>query len=233
MIEQSKHLMVEVGASWVLWLLILLSVLSLAIALDRWRVFRSQLKDVDALVQQLHRLLGAGHVERARRQLLSTRGVAPEIVLSGLAQWVRGATAAEEAMAAATGLKRAQLEKRLMFLGTVGNNAPFVGLLGTVIGIVGAFDELGKAAQVAAAAAELAPERVMAPIAEALVVTAVGLVVAIPAVALFNYFQERLQSTLAAAETLGHVVLAHIGTPPEPEPECSRSSTLDEAAHGI
>ena len=230
MIEQAKHLMVEVGASWVLGLLILLSVLSLAVALDRWRVFRCQLKDVDALVQQLHRLLGAGNVERARRQLLSTRGVAAEVVLSGLAQWERGATAAEEAMAAATGLKRAQLEKRLMFLGTVGNNAPFVGLLGTVIGIVGAFDELGKAGQVAATAAELAPERVMAPIAEALVVTAVGLVVAIPAVAVFNYFQERLQSTLADAQTLGHVLLAHIGIPPEREPDCSR---LDEVVRGL
>jgi len=230
MIEQSKHLMVEVGASWVLWLLILLSVLSLAVALDRWRVFRSQLKDVDALVQQLHRLLGAGSVEPARRQLASTRGVAAEVVLSGLAQWERGPTAAEQAMAAATGLKRAQLEKRLMFLGTVGNNAPFVGLLGTVIGIVGAFDELGKAGQVAAAAAEVAPERVMAPIAEALVVTAVGLVVAIPAVALFNYFQERLQATLADAQTLAHVVLAHIGrAAPESEP----APELDEVAHGV
>ena len=213
MIEQFKHFMVDVGASWVLWLLILLSVASLTVALDRWRVFRSQPRDVDVLVHQLHRLLESGEIERARRQLLSTRGVAAEVVLSGLAQWERGANAAEEAMAATTGLKRAQLEKRLMFLGTVGNNAPFVGLLGTVIGIVGAFDELAKAGQAAASAAELAPERVMAPIAEALVVTAVGLVVAIPAVGLFNYFQERLLATLADAKTLGHVLLAHIGRP--------------------
>jgi biopolymer transport protein ExbB len=228
MIEQSKHLMVEVGASWVLWLLILLSVLSLAVALDRWRVFRSQPRDVDALVQQLHRLLQSGNIEQARRQLVSTRGVAAEVVLSGLAQWERGANAAEEAMAAATGLKRAQLEKRLLFLGTVGNNAPFIGLLGTVIGIVGAFDALGKVGQVAASAAELAPERVMAPIAEALVVTAVGLVVAIPAVALFNYFQDRLLSTLAAAKTLGHVLLAHIG-----QPSAQPDRRLDEALRDV
>lgn len=228
MIEQSKHLMVDVGASWVLWLLILLSVLSLAVALDRWRVFRSQPRHVDALVQQLHRWLEAGNIEQARRQLVNTRGVAAEVVLSGLAQWERGASAAEEAMAAAAGLKRAQLERRLILLGTVGNNAPFVGLLGTVIGIVGAFDELAKAGRAAASAAELAPERVMAPIAEALVVTAVGLVVAIPAVALFNYFQDRLQATLADAKTLGHVLLAHIGQPAaEPDRE------LDEAFRGV
>jgi biopolymer transport protein ExbB len=227
MIEPSKHFMVEVGASWVLWLLILLSVLSLAVALDRWRVFRSQPADVEALVQQLHRLLQSGHIERARRQLVQTRGIAAEVVLSGLAQWERGATAAAEAMAAATGLKRAHLEKRLIVLGTVGNNAPFVGLLGTVIGIVGAFDELGKAGQVAAASAGLAPERVMAPIAEALVVTAVGLVVAIPAVALFNFFQDRLRSTLADTKTLGHVVLAHIG-----RPAATSDAELDGARHG-
>src|SRR6187399_3277409 len=161
MIEQSKHFMVEVGASWVMWVLILLSVLSLAVALDRWRVFRSQLTDADSLVQQLHRWLQSGDIERARRQLVSTRGIAAEVVLSGLAQWERGASAAEKAMAAATGLKRAQLEKRLLFLGTVGNNAPFIGLLGTVIGVVGAFDALGRPQALsgaAAAASSLAPE---------------------------------------------------------------------------
>lgn len=230
MIEQSKHLMVDVGAGWVLWLLIVLSILSLAVTLDRWRVFRAQPRRVDVLVQQLHRCLQSGNIEQARRELASTRGVAAEVVLSGLAQWERGGVAAEEAMAAATGLKRAQLEKRLTLLGTVGNNAPFVGLLGTVIGIVGAFDELGKAGRVAASAAELAPERVMAPIAEALVVTAVGLVVAIPAVALFNYFQDRLLATLADAKTLGHVLLAHIGVPPEPTSEAM--TDIGEAVHG-
>ena len=58
--------------------------------------------------------------------------------------------------------------------------------------------------------ASLAPERVMGTIAEALVATAVGLVVAIPAVAIFNYFQGRVSAALADAETLGHVLLAHL-----------------------
>jgi biopolymer transport protein ExbB len=96
-----------------------------------------------------------------------------------------------------------------LFLGTVGNNAPFVGLLGTVIGIVGAFEELGRA-PARAGALGLAPERVMSTIAEALVATAVGLCVAIPAVAVFNYFQGLLAATLGNAETLGHVLLAHV-----------------------
>jgi biopolymer transport protein ExbB len=209
MIEQSKDLMVQSGASWVLWLLIGLSVVSLAIALDRARVFLMQREDVDSLVRDLHRLLSLDDVEAARRRLVGRRSSAARVVLAGLAQWDHGAAAAEEAMAAATGLERARLQRRLLFLGTVGNNAPFVGLLGTVIGIVGAFDALGSA-QPLAASAQLAPERVMATIAEALVVTALGLAVAIPAVALFNYFQGRLAAALSSADTLGHVLLTHI-----------------------
>ena len=112
-------------------------------------------------------------------------------------------------MAAATGLERQRLERRLLFLGTVGNNAPFVGLLGTVIGVVGAFDELGSGATSSNAGHALAPERVMGAIAEALVATAIGLVVAIPAVVLYNYFQGLLAARLSGAETLGHALLTH------------------------
>jgi biopolymer transport protein ExbB len=93
----------------------------------------------------------------------------------------------------------------------VGNNAPFVGLLGTVIGVVGALQGLADTT-VVPSAAELAPEHVLGAIAEALVATAVGLVVAIPAVAAFNAFHGLLTSTLANADTLGHVVLSHLDT---------------------
>jgi biopolymer transport protein ExbB len=112
-------------------------------------------------------------------------------------------------MSAARGVERARLEVRVGFLGTIGNNAPFVGLLGTVIGVVGAFDELA-ASSGGASASGLAPERVMSSISEALVATAMGLVVAIPAVAAFNYFQGRITAILERSETIGHVVLAHL-----------------------
>jgi biopolymer transport protein ExbB len=211
MIEQAKSLMVQSGASWVLWLLIGLSVVSLAIALDRALALRLEREDVESLARDLHRLLGWGDAEGACRRLAGSRTSAARVGLAGLAQWERGAAAAQEAMAAASGLERARMQRRLLFLGTVGNNAPFVGLLGTVIGVVGAFEALGNTDLVATAAAQISPERVMTTIAEALVVTALGLLVAIPAVAAFNYFQGRLAASLANAETLGHVVLTHIG----------------------
>jgi biopolymer transport protein ExbB len=212
-IEQIKSALVRGGASWVIWVLVGLSVLSLAVTLERARVFWRRRGDVRPLVEELHRLLAAGEINEASARLASSRSIGAAIAAAGLAQWHRGRQAAGEAMAAAAGLERARLERRLLFLGTVGNNAPFIGLLGTVIGVVGAFDELGRANALAAGASgALAPERVMSTIAEALVATAIGLVVAIPAVAVFNYFQGRLAAALADGDTLGHVLLAHLGT---------------------
>ncbi|MDO9018123.1 MAG: MotA/TolQ/ExbB proton channel family protein, partial [Myxococcales bacterium] len=118
------------------------------------------------------------------------------------------------------------LERYLAFLGTVGNNAPFVGLFGTVIGIIQAFDKLRagesaardaarRAAQAGGAAAPaLDTGAVMGTLAEALVATAIGLLVAIPAVAAFNYFQRRVKSLVASSDTLSHVVTASLAAAP-------------------
>jgi biopolymer transport protein ExbB/TolQ len=211
MIEELTQVMVHSGATWVLWLLFALSFVSVAISIERLFVFRRIGGDVPALVAELRKRLRAG--EGGEELLAESPSVAAKVALAGVAEADRGHEAAEEAMAAAMGIERARLEKRLLFLGTVGNNAPFVGLLGTVIGVVGAFEELGKPqamSQAMGAAASLAPERVMGTIAEALVATAVGLVVAIPAVAVFNHFQGRVNAALADAETLGHVLLSHL-----------------------
>jgi biopolymer transport protein ExbB len=134
----------------------------------------------------------------------------------------RGAAAASEAMASATAIGRLRLERRLSFLGTLGNNAPFVGLLGTVIGIVQAFHELERAGLGGSASADI-----MGAIAEALVATAIGLAVAIPAVAAFNYFQRRIKTTLGNAEALEHIVLSHLAGAPAPAERTSGSSSRE------
>jgi biopolymer transport protein ExbB len=213
MIEHLTRLMVQSGAAWVLWLLFGLSAASIAIAIERAWVFRRSRGDVAELIPRLRRLLRQQDLDGAAKLLEGAPSVETRVVAAGLDEAPGGAAAAEEAMAAAMGLERRRLEQRLLFLGTVGNNAPFVGLLGTVIGVVGAFEELGKPqalSSTVAGASSLAPERVMGTIAEALVATAVGLIVAIPAVAIFNYFQGKVTAALADAETLGHVLLAHL-----------------------
>src|SRR6185503_5144553 len=110
-------------------------------------------------------------------------------------------------------LQKMRLERRLAYLGTLGNNAPFIGLFGTVIGVVQAFAALGRqdsATASAEAAAGMAPQEVMSSIAEALVATAVGLAVAIPAVATYNVFVRRAKQILGNTEALSRVLLAHL-----------------------
>jgi biopolymer transport protein ExbB len=214
MIERVKSAMVALGAGWVLGLLILLSVISLAIMLERAWLFWTLRDDIEALMRELGELLRAGDLEGARRRLERSPSAEAAVVVAGVVEAELGAEAAEEAMAGASALQKMKLEKRLAYLGTLGNNAPFIGLLGTVIGIVGAFEELGKApsamAGAAATSAQLAPQAVMSNIAEALVATAVGILVAIPAVASFNMFQRFVKTTLANTDALSHVLLAHL-----------------------
>jgi biopolymer transport protein ExbB len=118
-------------------------------------------------------------------------------------------------MLSAAALERRGLERWLAYLGTLGNNAPFIGLFGTVIGVIGAFEQLGQGAGGAAGAAPAASRLVMASIAEALVATAMGLLVALPAVVAFNYFQRRLASLLSATEVLSNLVLAYLAQAPD------------------
>jgi biopolymer transport protein ExbB len=213
MIERIKSAMVGLGATWVLWLMFALSVVSLAIMLERAWLYWSLRDDVAALMRDLGRLLRAGDLAGARQRLEQSPSAEAAVVVAGVVEAEHGAESAEEAMAGAAALQRIKLERRLAYLGTLGNNAPFIGLLGTVIGIVGAFEEFGKgpAQAVAGAAAASGPsEAVMRNIAEALVTTAVGLVVAIPAVAAFNTFQRIVKTTLSNTDALGHVLLAHL-----------------------
>jgi biopolymer transport protein ExbB len=109
-------------------------------------------------------------------------------------------------MAGASSLQKTRLERRLAFLGTLGNNAPFIGLLGTVIGIVAAFDQLAREASGASSVSAT----LQSHISEALVATAVGLFVAIPAVAAYNYFQRVVKATIASTDAVAHVLLAHL-----------------------
>jgi biopolymer transport protein ExbB len=213
MVEHSKRLMTNFGAGWVIWLLLALSILSVAIMLERAWFFYSLRDDVATLAQKLGEYLRRGEMDEAKRLLEASPSAEAAVVLAGIIESKRGIKAAEEAMAGAQALQRMKLERRLAYLGTLGNNAPFIGLFGTVIGIVQAFDELGKAAKLAttqAANAALAPQAVMSSIAEALVATAFGLGVAIPAVAAYNAFQRLARARLANTDVMSHVLLAHL-----------------------
>ncbi len=225
MLERVKSALVGLGAGWVLLLMFVLSVISVAIMLERAWLFISLRDDIPKLMRDLAALLRAGDWEGARKRLEASPSAEAAVVVAGIVEAPRGYAAAEEAMAGASALQRTRLERRLAFLGTVGNNAPFIGLLGTVIGIVAAFDELAREASAAsttgaAASANAASvsATLQAHISEALVATAVGLFVAIPAVAAYNYFQRVVKGTLANTEAVGHLLLAHLKSPEESAP---------------
>ena len=217
-IEKAKDLMLALGATPIMYLLIALSTASFAVVIERlWFFFRTS-DDVASLARQLRMLLGEGDLEGAKRRMRESPSPAAAIVLAGLEESANGADSAEEAMHGALATQRGRLERRLAFLGTLGNNAPFLGLFGTVVGIVMAFERLGEAGRSAGAAGAGATNAVMSSIAEALVATAVGLLVALPAVAAFNFFQRKIKSVLASSDTLSRVLLAWLKAAPQIAP---------------
>ncbi len=210
LVEWLKRVMVSTGSEWVMWIMILLSVGSIAIILERAWFFNSLRDDLVRLSKDLQNSLD-NSIEAAKKRMAQSPSAEAAVVAAGLSVAHFGPEAAEDAMAGATALQRMKLERRLAFLATLGNNAPFIGLFGTVIGVVMAFDALGQQAKEAAQTAQqLAPQAVMSSIGEALVATAVGIGVAIPAVAANNLFQRLTKATMANTEALSRVLLAHL-----------------------
>ena len=233
LVEWLQRIMVGFGAAWVMWLMLALSVVSVAVILERAWLYWSLRDDLVGLARDLRSALDDS-MDAARKRLLASPSVEAAVVLSGVEVAHKGHAAAEEAMAGEVALQRMRLERRLAYLGTLGNNAPFIGLFGTVIGVVGAFEALGQSARqplAQAATQALAPQAVMSNIAEALVATAVGLAVAIPAVAANNYFQRLTRSTLGNTEALSRVLLAHLKAEPvaDEAPKPGKRATADAA----
>jgi biopolymer transport protein ExbB len=221
-IDLVQQMLLRSGPSWVLWALGALSVASVAITVERWFFLRSRDCDPRALAARMQAHLARGDFAAAATEIGPARSVAAAVATAGLKLAHLGTTAAERSMQSAVALERGRLEQWLAYLGTVGNNAPFVGLFGTVIGIIAAFEELGHGtarAMAGATAGQLASQAVMSSIAEALVATAVGILVALPAVAAFNYFHRRIASLLLATDAVSNLVIAYIagargGEPP-------------------
>ena len=198
MIEKMMTLM-QVGVEWVLYLLILLSVLMVGFAIERaWLMVRRR-----GNLSRLRKLAeGALRGDETALNALRSDGSAPaEILCSVMEHKGMAPEALQEMMDGLIIEQRSLLERRLDFFATVGSSAPFIGLFGTVLGIVKAFADLSVAESTG-------PQVVMAGISEALVATAVGLGVAIPSVVLFNVFKGRVRDTMRDAEVLLKIVMA-------------------------
>ena len=192
----------RVGAAWVLWLLIGLSVLSVMVMLDRWLYFGR--RRMSRRFPELLRLCQGGDLPQAAR-LAEGDAMEAEVIRVAASASSGGQEAVEKAVASTIDRRRLEYEQWLFVLGTLGNNAPFIGLFGTVLGIIRAFADLASNTRGAGAGN---PSAVMAGISEALVATAVGLFVAIPAVLAFNIFQRLLKRVVGRSNSLGNAIVA-------------------------
>jgi biopolymer transport protein TolQ len=190
------------GSAWVLYLMMLLSVFSISVMIERLVFFARHRGDADRLGDKLIERLHADDRAGAERVLKESNLVEASVVRRAL-PWMDGGPASlAEALEAEMGRKRKELERGMTFLGTLGNNAPFIGLFGTVLGVIQAFHQLGEGQNKAAMG------NVMSGIAEALIATGVGLVVAIPAVVAFNVFQKRIGEIEGNVSAIGKQLLA-------------------------
>ncbi len=201
------------GSEWVLWVLLAVNFVSVATIVDRILYLRRTNVDGEAIGAQLDQLLRAGDLRGAWTLVSESEAIECVVVAAGLAALSRGAQACGEAMLSAKARVKPLLEARLNILGTVGSNAPYVGLLGTVLGIIKAAHDLTSNSPDGAN-----PNAVMGGVFEALIATAFGLFVAIPAVIAFNVFQRRVRQRLAQTDALAHQVLASIRYDRKPAP---------------
>jgi biopolymer transport protein ExbB len=200
--SQFLDLFLFLGSEWILYVLVLLSIISIGITIERVVHFFRTRVDLDAMQTDLDTMLRKNDIAGARKMVEASESHVAAVVLRGLDALGRGALAVEEVMTGAATVERLKMERGLAFLGTLGNNAPFIGLFGTVLGIIRSFRDLATSTIEGTSA-------VMAGIAEALVATAVGLLVALPAVAVFNALQRAVRKQMAASEAMTRVILAH------------------------
>jgi biopolymer transport protein ExbB/biopolymer transport protein TolQ len=205
MLVQKLLSIAQVSGQAVLYILLALSVISIGIILERWIYFLRRRIDAPAVGRKVVDYLRQGDVEGARAYLGTLPGVEAAVIRDALGWYADGYDAVAEVINGGVKERRKGYESGLLFLGTLGNNAPFVGLFGTVLGIVTAFRELANAAGSSAGM-----NNVMGGIAEALVATAVGILVALPAVIAYNSFTKKCQDLEENTQSIGSLVLAQM-----------------------
>ena len=192
------------GANWVLWVLVLLSVASVAVIVERLLYFRSIKGQDRGLAGPLREALERQDLDAARASLKNAESPGARMVSAILQGGARSTSSARALVDATRPDAQVRLSRFLAFLGTVGSNAPFIGLFGTVLEILRVFNLLGERGVTSGGEAA----EIMTGISEALVATAIGLLVAIPAVIAYNALQRKVRRLMSEAEGLVNVMLA-------------------------
>jgi len=213
----------ETVSSPVFIALIACSVVTLAVAAERAYYFWTRRGNVDVLGRKVARLVRNGDLAGAERECRESKHPFGSVAERLFEKGKRDLESIEERLHIALSQQKLLLEKNLGVLGTMAAVAPLLGLLGTVWGIMRAFHEMARVGSAA-------PSVVAAGVSEALVTTAAGLVVAVPALMLHNHFARRLNVMLTMSENHARLVRtempesatperAHETVPKRPAPE--------------
>jgi len=176
-----------------LLVLLFCSIISLVFILERGIYYMINLRHTDKIIRDLKPMMQNKDINAAQEYCRNKRGPLARVLHATIENHKESLTSLTSLLSSLIKKEEVQLERFLGVLGTLGNTAPFIGLLGTVIGIIKAFQALS-------ASGSGGPNVVSAGIAEALIATAAGLVVAIPAVIFYNYYISRVRLTVTEIE---------------------------------
>ena len=191
-------------SSFTMIILIACSVVALTFIFERWLFYKQTNIDADRFFMKIKEAFRNEGTERAISVCNSSLSPLAAVVKSGLEESDNTVEVAAEMMDAMAIEQRTKLEKNLNILGTLGNIAPLIGLFGTVIGIIRAFHSLSVSGSAG-------PTVIAAGIAEALITTAAGLVVAVPAVVFYNYYLRRVETVMSEIESISKKILVLMG----------------------
>jgi biopolymer transport protein ExbB len=170
-----------------MWMLLVLSIVAIAIVIERLMFFAAQHSDSKGLLKALGQKIAADDLNGAMTVCRQQKGMLPKILEFGLKRGEKNRADITDALSIALMEHLNTLERNLGVIGTIAVISPFVGLFGTVLGIIRAFQDI-------ALKGNSTPAVVAAGVSEALVTTAAGLFVAVVSVIFFNYFKSRIKS---------------------------------------
>jgi biopolymer transport protein ExbB len=183
-------ILVDYGETFIFIALAVASVIALGVCLDRYFLMRPYAgKKSAGMYQSVLEGIRACDINRVRSIIADEDSIYARFAFYCLINIEERKTGLDEIMASRMLEEESILEKRLPVLNTLGNNAPFIGLLGTVLGVIKAFHGLGTLGNTGA-------EVVMRGISSALLATAAGLFIAVPVVIFNNYFTARIQEIM-------------------------------------
>lgn len=179
-----------------MWPLLVASVMAAGAAIERFIVLRAALMGAVPLIEKASESVRAGNVREAIAICAKSDSPVARTMTAGFKAWEREASC-ERAMEEQAMIERSELARHLVILDTVTTVAPLLGLLGTVTGMIRAFQVVGDKNQIAS------PMAITGGVAEALIATATGLGIAIVSLVLFNYLNERVRQVVELMEIAG------------------------------